>query len=187
MIFPCPVCGNTSRVIRVSEIYFGALSHQTFQEIGDRILNQDLDELKDQPLNYPRSQTEVIQRFAPPLTPQQPFLLRLQPDEFAFLLAIVLGYAVYATWNSLGWTAVGLVAALALLYFLFRSKIFMEFQKKRAEQNQKRQEIEQEIEIWNRLMYCARDGLIYDPETQVQILPGKITDYLNETPKSHQG
>jgi hypothetical protein len=91
---------------------------------------------------------------------------------------------VYATWSSLGWAGIGLVAAIALLYFLFRPKILEQFQKKKAEQNKKRQDIAREIEIWKRLMYCARDGFIYDPDPQAQVLPGRIADYLNETLQS---
>jgi hypothetical protein len=183
MDFTCPICGRTSRLIHVSEAYFEAVSNIPVADIGNGILFP-IPETGEEGIHiYPHTQMEILQKFAPPSNPRVPFHLSLHPDQFAILLLLIGAYFVYFTWSTAPshwvWAAGGL-AGLILLYLGFRRRIVHAYQAQKAGLDGQKQKLEKMVDIWNRLVYCAADGMIFDPATSIQMQPGATQKYLEE-------
>jgi hypothetical protein len=181
--YKCPICGKSSRLVSVSDVYFELVSNHAIGEIGNGILIPFPETQEKNQKSIPHTRMEFLQKFAPPNTPRTPFMMTIRPDQFAILFLLVGIYAVYYFWSIQPGSFIPAAAVLLLcsaVYFGFRKKILESYLVKKSALDKRTADLIKLVDIWNRLIYCAQDGIVLDPATGTQIQPGEMLSYLEK-------
>jgi hypothetical protein len=149
--YTCPECHQSDKCAKVSVLYVEASGNR-------KILNI---------FSPPSGKTETIRD--------------INPDIVVIGFSIVAGiflYNIYATQPQY-FPMIAAVTGLAYVgYIVLRKKIMGKYKANIQAKKDEKDSIERAIEHWLKLVYCARDKVVFDPEENIAVPAGQMRDYL---------
>lgn len=181
----CPKCNNSDEVYKVSVIYLSGiesiksstpLKENTFdlifghpsQQIGRRFIDQ-------------AAKRSLVSKFAPPSSEKQRISRSIHPDYVMFatlLLGLFMLYQIFIQQRSVFLPALLVILGVTAFYLLGRKKINARYMEKQRAKTKETRKIEEGIERWMNLYYCAADFAIFDRERRVCVPLQEMNNYL---------
>ena len=181
----CPKCKNIDEVYKVSVIYLSGLESiksstppedntfdnifgQPSQQIGRRFIDQ-------------AAKRSLVSKFAPPSSEKQRIRRSIHPDYAMFatmLLALFMLYQIFIQQRGVFLPALLIILGVTAFYLLGRKKINARYMEKQRDRSQETRKIEEAIERWMSLYYCAADFAIFDEERLVSVPLQEMNHYL---------
>ncbi len=181
----CPQCNARKDVYKVSEIYLSGLESiksskplkdNTFdlvfghpsQKLGRRFVDQT-------------TKRTLVTKFAPPSSSKQRISRSVHPDFVMFatlLLSLFMLYQIFTQQRSIFLPALLLILGLGAAYLLTRKKISAKFMEKQNNEAKATGQIEEAIERWMKLYYCASDFAVFDQKHRIAIPLQEMNSYL---------
>jgi hypothetical protein len=168
----CPCCGQSDLTQKVSLIYFESLAGKSIRGLKESA----------RPAVSARA---ISRRLAPPSVGSPSVwgsLSSVHPDLVAIVFAVAGLFLLYQI--GIAFTAARLPGAVILfvalaIYLAIRRHLIGRYRTIRAAQDQTHQAIQEAIQRWSRLYYCARDDAVFDPSSGSCIPPEQMMDYLS--------
>ena len=164
---PCPVCGQSDHVYKISQIYLEGMMRL---RQGDEAETPMLDKLKSEvpaeriEKNHEKEYyRDVIQAFQPPQGGKQGMRL-IHPDWIAGGMGIIsilfLAEIFFNNYNTF-WYLAALLAIGYATYFFFRKRILAKYLVQKSKEHGSAQQIERAVGRWMKLHYCSSDNLVF--------------------------
>jgi hypothetical protein len=184
----CPSCGTRDRVVKLSRIYFDALSMIAHpgQDLPESLsLLQGAKARKPGGIGRLRYYHELVKMTGPPSGRRKASQI-LHPDAVVFVFAAISGLLLLEMFRTgpkgLLFAAVVLALALAA-YFLERPVILRRYRGAREVKEGEALAVRAAVEKWMKLYYCGGDGTVFDPESgRTYPADGLAGALLQETP-----
>lgn len=174
----CPQCRRMDAIQKVSAIVQGGVSTTNVNYESSHGL------YKVSTTATGESRTILAQRLAPPPKPEG----ESTPDMYlaAFGILVLTGLVFWIT-SSAG-IGPACISAFIVFMLLAIPGAIWEQGKAKARLNAKLPTWEQAIKNWNRLYYCARDDIVFDPENNSFASSSQAPTFLyeNETKSGHR-
>ena len=123
---------------------------------------------------------EFTHLFTPPAG-KTDFIRPIHPDIImgvVFAIVFFLVYMVYAQMPQVIYYAVPVVVVAIVIYSILRKNAVQSYQESIAEVSGPVFSQEHVVEIWMKLYYCARDGLVIEPESGKIMRLDQMKPYL---------
>ncbi len=150
----CPECHQSDKCAKVSVLYVEASGNR-------KILNI---------FSPPSGSTEAIRD--------------VNPDIVVIGFTLVAGiflYNIYAT-QPQAFPITAILTGLAYVgYVVLRKKIMGKYKASIQAKKEEKLKVEKAIDHWMKLVYCARDKVVFDPAENVAIPAGQMRNYLMGT------
>ena len=167
----CPECQKNDRIYKVSQIYMESLT--VFNKKEDHPILSALFKDKDDNVELPSPYSHDFMRMFAPPSGKNEMIRALHPDLIVgfFTAAILfLLYSAYDQQRSIILPSMIVLVPAYVLYFIFRKGAIKKYKDNVADSKGEVVSVEQAIAIWMKLYFCARDGVVIEPETG-KILP----------------
>jgi hypothetical protein len=178
----CPVCGETDKTLKISQVYLESISKEELIEgKNKKSLRMILGDEAGVPYKG-KFNTEFIRAFSPP-SGKTAIFRSVHPDEVMgamFLLSLFFLYNIYLQQYGAFWIAGIIFVAMIVFYIAARKTIIAKYQKSKDETVQSNDKIKNSIKHWMELYYCARDKVVYHPQKNEYFEVSEIKDYLNK-------
>lgn len=177
---PCPLCGQTERVEKVSMIYLTGISLSNRSPAARSLMaeitsNSKLDQMPTATLRA------LGRKLAPPASPRRAPMRPIHPDlvVLAFgLIAPVFLYGILTSQASMLPLALAILAVFLGFYLWKRRQMIDRFELQQATQNAAEERIKRGIERWIKLYYCAQDDGIFEPGKDQLVPTDQMLNYL---------
>lgn len=181
----CPRCGKDDQIFKVKGLYERGLSIGSYSGMTAGV-NLPTREINNPSVFVGRttlhgsSQTLLSQKLSPPTKPEKPGG-PISMGCCGFFFGSLLGGMVAFLFSSNTQEPSNIIAAL-LLYgpiILFTFIGVRLGKKSRIKYSQQVEIWNKQMEIWERLYYCARDNCIFDPINKISDVPENINILIN--------
>jgi len=175
----CPECQKNDKVFKVSQIYKESVTIFNKKENHPALTGMFINKGENAALPNPY-RTDFTRLFAPP-TGRGEIIRAIHPDLIAGVLSIAGLYLLYSAYTQQPSALLpsGIVLALVyIVYFIFRKNVIQKYNLSQAESKEEVVSVEQAIFVWMKLYYCARDGLVIEPESGKQMPLDEMKKYL---------
>jgi hypothetical protein len=166
----CASCGERERIVKLSRIYFDALSMIAHP---GQALPWSLSLLKGNDTRRPggigrlRYYRGVVRMAAPPSGAGK-ITRRLHPDAVVLGFAAISGLVLLEMWKSRFQgllPAAGLLAFALAAYLIGRRFVMRRYRRERDREAGESERVRAAVEKWMRLYYCGRERTVYDPKS----------------------
>ncbi|MCE1253612.1 MAG: hypothetical protein LWX83_08710 [Anaerolineae bacterium] len=176
----CPVCGRSQNIYKVSQIYLESLTifdKNSPHPIFDEMFGEAGKDLYPLPSRYGHDFTRT---FSPP-SGRAEWFRPIHPDIFIFVFTVLIAfflYSIYAQQPSIVYPFLIILGVAFIVYFAFRKKLVSRYQAEVAEGKNSFVSVDLAVARWMKLYYCAKEGLVFDPETKTSAALDEMKKYL---------
>ena len=180
----CPVCLNSEKSYKVSDIYIQSLvrlKHGNNAEapIIDALQMEIPEERRDK-LKGAKYYRQLMESFSPPQGETRS-TRAVNPDLVVGavgLLSIFILYQVFATQYFVFWYVLAFAVIAFAAYFVFRKRIIAKFSVEKAVEARSKPIVEKAIGYWMKLYYCSKDNVIFWANKEDVIPIDQMNKYL---------
>ena len=198
----CPIDQKDDSIQKLSAIYTSGCGSGTYQgtSYGTAYVNGKASTVTSTSSGNTYYASNLAASIAPPTPPQAVTMLQLMGWSLLFCFSLCLIIAPYFVWKRLKtWTSsdvniqkqiftplfnfycvIALIFGWALIWALLLVPLLNRI--RQHEDLERRTRLFQEsLHKWNRLFYCHRCDIIFDPETSAKFSRSELNNYLNVT------
>jgi hypothetical protein len=162
----CPECHRKDKVFKISQIYMESLTVFNKKDphpvLTAMFINQDENVALPSPYSH-----EFTRVFAPP-SGKTEIVRALHPDLIIGVFSAAILFLLYMAYNqnqAVILPSLFVLVPAYVLYFVFRKAAIQKYNDTMAEDKGEVRSVEQAIGEWMKLYYCARDGVVIEPES----------------------
>ena len=180
--FVCPTCQQIDLVEKVSTVYVMGLEMRR-KKRGVSSKSNDQKVSSEASLNGPASHFDfpaLSRRLAPPAGGKE-MTRPIHPDLMVLAFSLVLPIFLFGILSSQPGLLLPVLLILAggyAIYFWQRKRVIARFEYQQSVRQTDARRVQQGIERWMKLYYCARDDGVFEPGTGTLVPADQMMGYL---------